>query len=110
MEVRTETKNLIALEIRFSNILWVLRLKVYYKMNAEEIISRLFFAELSKGKDDILAGEAVKLLNKDTSSFDDWKNWKYKACLNPNVEGQDWELDPRWVEKALMEGVEIKLK
>lgn len=106
LSVREQTKALIAREIRFSNILWVLRLKVYYKMNSEEILPRLFFEDSSKGKEDFLAGDAVKILTKDTSKIDDWKNWKYKEYINPCVNAEEWELDPRWVEKCFQNSLE----
>ena len=98
---RTNLAQLYRMEISFKNILWVLRLKVYYHFSAEEIREHLVYASDSKPKDDILAREALSIIDKDISSYDDWKNWKYAQFLNPHEEGVIWEIDPCWVERAL---------
>ncbi len=92
---------LFAEEISFNNILWVLRLKVYYKMSEEEIIPRLFFADEKAGNKDVLAGEALKILRLDPENFDHWKDWKYSKLLNPHEDGVVWQIDPRWVENKI---------
>lgn len=107
LNVRKSVMDIFASEISFNNILWALRLKVYYKMTPEEITERLFFEDTSKGENDTLAGEAVKILAWDTSRFDDWKNWKYKNLINSCVDGMFWEVDPRWVENKVYE-VQLK--
>lgn len=98
---RENLLNLYKMEISFKNILWVLRLKVYYHFTSEEIFENLVFAGERKRKDDILVREAVSILEKDISSFDSWKDWKYARFLNPHEEGLVWEIDPTWVERSL---------
>lgn len=98
--IRQEAVSLVKKEIIFNNIIWALRLKIYYKMDEEDIIPKLFFDDIKAGEKDILAGEAVKLLKRDTGIYDDWKNWKFKSLLNPHEEGVVWEIDPRWIESA----------
>ncbi|MCR5123648.1 MAG: V-type ATPase subunit [Treponema sp.] len=97
---RIEVEKLVRTEFSFRNILWVLRLKVYYKMSSEEIRKRLAFADESKKNRDELAGDAFAILEKDVSSYEDWKNWKYFRHVNPHDDGSVWELDPTWVEKS----------
>ncbi|WP_191017508.1 V0D/AC39 family V-type ATPase subunit [Treponema zioleckii] len=97
---RELVSELIGFEISVQNILWVMRLRVYYKMEAEEITEKLAYANKDDGKKDIFAGEALSILEKDTGLWDAWKDWKYSEFLNPHEEASVWELDPCWVEKA----------
>lgn len=98
---REAVADLLKKEIAFNNIIWVLRLKIFYKLSGEAITERLVFANPADKSRDVFAGDAVKLLEKDTGSWDDWKDWKYADCLNPHEEGVVWELDPSWVELSL---------
>lgn len=82
------------------NCIWALRLKVYYKLDDEEIIKNLVFLDEKKGAADKLAGEAVKILSWPVDSYDDWKKWKYASLLNPAVEGEVWTVDPRWLQQS----------
>lgn len=97
---RENLEKFIKQELSMKNILWALRLKVYYQMSPEEILKRLAYSDNLRRKHDILAGEAISILEKDIGSYDDWKDWKYAAFLNPHEEGVVWEIDPTWVEKA----------
>lgn len=98
---RKPVEEFIKKELSFNNIVWAVRLRVYYKMDAEEIKSRLAFADESKDEEDVLAGEAISILEKDTGSWDDWKDWKYRDLLNPHEEGIVWGLDPGWLEHSV---------
>ena len=98
---RENLEKLYKMEISFKNILWVLRLKVYYHFSEDEILSHLVYAGEHHRKDDVLAREAIAIIGKDVASYDDWKDWKYADFLNPHEEGVVWELDPCWIERAL---------
>ncbi|WP_147612815.1 V0D/AC39 family V-type ATPase subunit [Treponema pectinovorum] len=98
---REEACKLFSREIEFSNILWTLRLMVYYKMKPEEIMNHLFFENPSLRESDRFARESIKLLKKDPNDFKDWKDWKFNYLLNPHEEGVIWEVDPRWVENSI---------
>lgn len=98
---REDAEKFISTEFSFRNILWVLRLKVYYKMSAQEIFDRLAFADKSQPKTDVFARQALKILDKDTENWDEWKNWKYVSLLNPHEDGVVWEVNPTWVEKSV---------
>lgn len=97
---RKIAETVVGKEISVRNILWVLRLKVFYKMKGEDIVEKLAFASEKHTKRDNFAGEALKILDKEVDSWDAWKDWKYSQHLNPHEEGVIWELDPTWVEKS----------
>ena len=98
---RESLAQLYKMEISFKNILWVLRLKIYYHFTEEEILEHLVYSENHHRKDDVLAREAIAIVSKDIASYDDWKSWKYAQFLNPHEEGVVWEIDPCWVERSL---------
>ena len=97
---RENLKKFIKTEISLRNVLWALRLKVYYHFSPEEIQKRLVYSDNLRKKHDILAEDALSILDKDPSSYDDWKNWKYAQFLNPHEDGVVWEIDPSWVGKS----------
>lgn len=97
---RQTVQALIAARYSMRNIVWVLRLKTYYKMDRNQIVQRLAFLNPQNGRADALGGPALEILDKDTSNWDEWKNWKYARFLNPREEGALWSVDPRWVEEA----------
>ncbi|MBQ0052402.1 MAG: V-type ATPase subunit [Treponema sp.] len=98
---RKNLEKLFKTEISFKNILWALRLKVYYQMTEDEIKEHLVYSQKFHSKSDILAKEAMEILGKDIGSYDDWKSWKYAQFLNPHEEGVIWEIDPCWIERAV---------
>lgn len=95
---RSPVRSLILEEFVLKNILWVLRLKVYYSMNRNDILSRLAYESDEKAENDIFAAPAIGIIDKDVQKFDDWANWKYLDFLNPHEEGAVWSVDPCWVE------------
>lgn len=90
------------LEERFcmENILWALRLRIYYGMSKDEIISHLVFTTEKKDKREALVIDAIRILDWETDSWDQWKDWKYASLLNPHEEGNVWHVDPRWISNA----------
>ncbi len=98
---RENAEKFISAEFSFRNILWALRLKVYYKMSPDEIFDRLAFADDSRPKTDLFARQAIKILEKDCENWDDWKNWRYVSLLNPHEDGVVWGVNPTWVEKSV---------
>lgn len=95
---RKPVVDFIAHEYAMQNVVWALRLKVYYTMSPEQILPLLAYADDRALPDDVLAGDAVAILNKDISNWEDWSGWKYAQLLNPHEEGTVWSVDPRWVE------------
>ena len=88
-------------EIVLQNILWALRLKYYYDYSAEDIIPFLAGLKDNPTEKDILAGPAIKILDKEIDSFADWKDWEYNTFLNAHEPEQIWEIDPKWVASSV---------
>lgn len=88
---------ILALKFSMENIVWALRLKVYYKMQKEEILSHLTFVNRVHSVHDPIAGAAVEILDWDIADYDQWEKWKYKKLLNPYEETGLWQIDPRWI-------------
>ena len=82
------------------NIVWALRLKVYYDMKKDEILTHLAYANDGRESSDPIAGPAIAILDKAVDAYADWKDWQYAPLLNPHEEGAVWKLDPRWMEDA----------
>ncbi len=99
-EDRAIAQALIAERYSMRNVVWVLRLKLYYGMDKNQIVQRLASLNPRNGKSDPLGGEALSIIDKDVQNWDDWKNWKYAKFLNPREEGSLWSVDPRWVEES----------
>lgn len=85
-------------EYSVKNIIWALRLSVYYKKSREEIQQQLFYVTDAPSSLDPIAAPALKILDYDIHDFSVWQNWKYAKDLNP-FEGSDWTLDPAWFEQ-----------
>jgi vacuolar-type H+-ATPase subunit C/Vma6 len=89
---RPAAERIVREEIILQNIVWAMRLKVYYGKTAEEIAPLLMEGELGENALDS-ASFAV-------DSWNEWKSWKYRWLLNPHEEGVPWTLDPRWAQLA----------
>lgn len=97
---RKPVQDLIASLYSLRNVIWVMRLKVFYKMPKDEILNHIVYIDKTAGTKDILAKEAISVLDKSIDSWDDWSNWKYARYLNPNEDGTVWNLDPGWFENC----------
>lgn len=87
-------------EYVIKNVIWALRLLVYYEMDSEEIVKNLFYVE-NLNELDPVAGPAIRALRKNPTVYSDWTNWEFADLLNPNDAGE-WKIDPVWIEnKAL---------
>ncbi len=87
-------------KINIDNVLWALRLKMYYKMQGKEITEQLAYSTDQKLSGDIFVREAMKVLDWDLSNYEQWKTWRYAELLNPHEEGEVWTVDPRWISNA----------
>ena len=84
---------------QFENILWALRLKIFYGMDESEIKEHLAY-EKGEGRRDRLAGAALKILDWPVDDHEKWKKWTHADLLNPYVDGEIWSVDPRWMANA----------
>lgn len=85
-------------EYSIKNIIWAMRLSVYYKKNREEIIQQLFYVTDSPSALDPIAAPALKILDYDIHDYSAWQKFSYASELNP-YDGGDWLLDPAWFEQ-----------
>jgi vacuolar-type H+-ATPase subunit C/Vma6 len=99
-EVHDVIVDLFREEFVMDNIIWALRLRVYYDMKAENAVEYLASVTGKRDKSDPIFGPALSVLDKPVDSWADWENWKYAAYLNPHEESTVWRIDPRWVENA----------
>ncbi len=97
---RTSSEPLIREEIILQNIIWTMRLKVYYNKTQEEIIPMLAGSRDGPKVSGILCAASVSIMDKPVDSWNDWSTWKYSWLLNPHEEGIPWLLDPRWAQLA----------
>lgn len=92
--------DLIGEKFRMDNCIWAIRLRYYYKMECDDIVSLLAYSDEYRRENDPLVVDAFEILNWDLESWDDWKEWKFNKLLNPHEEGAVWTVDPRWVLNA----------
>ena len=83
-------------EIVLQNIVWAMRLRVYYKKTEDEIIPTLAGVDGPAGMKKDVADPAIAILGKPLDSLDAWQGWKYASLLNPASPEGFWELDPRF--------------
>ncbi len=86
-------------EFIIKNIVWVLRLRLYYNMKPEDIIENLIYVTDKPGHSDPVAAPAIKILDWPLDEYEPWSNWKYSSLVNPHVDGQVWQIDPIWIER-----------
>ena len=86
-------------EFIIKNIVWVLRLRLYYKMKSEDIIENLIYVTDKPGHSDPVAAPALKILDWPLDEYEPWSTWKYSYLVNPHVDGQIWQIDPIWIER-----------
>jgi vacuolar-type H+-ATPase subunit C/Vma6 len=104
-DARDSVINFIRKDFVMMNIIWALRLKVYYEMPHDQILDHLAGAGGKACSGDPLSGPAVEILDKAVDSYADWENWKYAKMLNPHEEGVVWRIDPRWIENVYKAGM-----
>lgn len=102
---RASVEKFILKEYAMENMIWALRLKVFYNMSREEILEHIMFLDSSKNKDDLFARDAIEILEKNPEHYEDWSGWKYAKFLNAHEEGSIWTIDPGWVEDAAKKGI-----
>lgn len=98
-EIKIVLEDLFYSEFIIKNVVWMLRLKIFYKMNDEQIIKRLIYVTSNADKNDPVAGPVLNLLKLPLDEYDAWENWKWHDLLNDFVPGVPWNIDPLWIEK-----------
>lgn len=86
-------------EYAVKNIIWVLRLRINYKMEKDKIIENLIHVTKNANKQDPVAGPAIRILETPIDEYEQWRNWEFSELLNPYIDGEVWKIDPLWLEK-----------
>ncbi|MBP5401734.1 MAG: V-type ATPase subunit [Treponema sp.] len=107
---RNAVKKLIIKRYSMKNVIWVMRLKVYYNMKKEDIIKQIAYLDESKGDKDLFAQEALKIIDYDINTYEQWSKWKYSSLINGVEEAKIWKLDPKVVEERVAEDFFISVK
>lgn len=92
-------QNLFLYEYVTRNIIWALRLRIYFKMKKEDILPLLISVTEKVSAVDPVAGPALKVLDMPLDEPEVWLNWSYKDLVNPNIAGEVWQIDPSWMER-----------
>ena len=92
---RYAAKKIISNEISLKNCSWVLRLRTYYGMSAEEIKPCL--VEIPS---EDLAGDALLSLDFPLDNYSAWSAWRWKGFLNTPSVTREWQADPRHFQNA----------
>lgn len=100
---REPVRALLREEIVLNNIVWGLRLRTYYGMTREEVLSRLATAKKCGSTEsicnDTFVRPMVQALSLPLDSRGDWDGWKYSYLLNPRGEEKAWAVDPQWIQR-----------
>ncbi|GHV90008.1 hypothetical protein AGMMS50268_05110 [Spirochaetia bacterium] len=102
---RISAERILAQEISLRNSIWVLRLRTYYGMNAEEAEKHLMDIMVKKGRgpEFSLAADARLSLSLPLDTRSAWAGWKQEHFLNPETGGRSWQADPRYFQNAASE-------
>jgi len=97
---RAVAQRILADEISLRNCVWALRLRTYFKKNAAETGGYLMNISTQTAPIKDLAAEAFKLLDLPLDSRAPWKGWKWEKFLNPERQGEHWNVNPRYFQNA----------
>lgn len=90
-------EDFVAEEIALKNIVWALRLRVYYGLGADEL--RAFLVDVERdGRS--LAEDALKAAGFALDRREDWLRWRPRYLLGGGLPGEGWRVDPRRVQGA----------
>lgn len=98
-ESRDAVKHLFYTEFVIRNIIWALRLRIFYTMKKEDIIPLLIYVTESVSLEDPISAPALKVLDMPLDDFSVWQKWKYNELINPYVVGDQWKIDPTWMDR-----------
>ncbi len=97
---RASIEPLVRMDITFQNIVWAMRLKLYYRKSRAEIEPTLACSDADERTRKLLCKPALDALDIPADSWPAWARWKYRWMLNPHEEGTPWAFDPRWAQLA----------
>lgn len=99
---RENVKKILTERYSIKNIIWVMRLKVYYKMSAEEIKDQILYLDDAKSSNDPFVKEALKIADWKIDDYPRWSKWKYSYLVNKH-DSKTFRLDPKFAEEKASE-------
>ena len=109
-ESREVLKEYFSYEWSVKNLIWALRLKVYYNFSDDKIIENLYYVGDAPSAADPLCRFAWEIFGKKIDSYEEWADWRFSEYLNPREEGGVWKLSPMWVEQRFRSREAAKAK
>ncbi|MBP5158477.1 MAG: V-type ATPase subunit [Treponema sp.] len=97
---RDDVKSLLFERFVIEEVLWALRLRKYYEMPRDIIVSLIRSPGGEGEGTEVFSQEAEKTLDWALDDWESWRKWKYSKFLNPHEEGVVWQIDPRWIQNA----------
>ena len=104
---RRAAGKILADEISLRNSSWALRLRTYYGMSPDRVMSHLVSIpsgrKLQSGKKigiRTLADEALRSLELPLDNYTAWSSWRWKEFVNPDSGASHWTIDPRYFQNA----------
>ncbi|MDR1638004.1 MAG: V-type ATPase subunit [Treponema sp.] len=103
---RASSEKILSEEISLRNAVWVLRLRTYYGMNAEDAACHLMDIKGRQGgrsapsSANSLAADAMAALDLPLDTRSAWSDWKRERFLNPERPGEPWRANPRYFQNA----------
>ncbi|MCL1815441.1 MAG: V-type ATPase subunit [Treponema sp.] len=96
---REAAERIISEEIALHNCTWVLRLRSYYFLEAEEVKQHLVIIDEHPN----LCRDALAALEFSLNTAGDWKKWRRVKFLNPPSHDGSWIADARYFQAAAAE-------
>lgn len=109
MNERLPVKQLLISMLQYKNLIWAVRLMVFYGMDKEQILPLLSSATKNL-QTDVIAQKALKVLDLSPDNYQAWKKTDAEFLLNPCVTEVNWKIDPVWMENVLNTFVTKKAK
>ena len=99
-EAKPAIEELIKEQLILKNIVWALRLRLYYNMSADDVLPYLAGSGSLPLKKDVLIEPVMKIISKPLDIYSEWQNWNYADLLNPAYDVTSWTIDPRYLQRA----------
>ena len=109
-EAKSVLKEYFSYQWAVKNLIWAMRLRVYYKFSDEKIIENLYYVGDAPSRQDPICAFAFDILSRRIDSYDDWESWRFIDYLNPRKENGVWALNPTWVEQRFRSREFVKAK
>ncbi|MBR4825188.1 MAG: V-type ATPase subunit [Spirochaetaceae bacterium] len=99
-EAKESIEELIKEQLILQNIVWAIRLKLYYNMEPDDVLAYLAGSGTEPLKKDVLIEPVLKILHKPLDIYSEWTSWNYADLLNPADDVTAWTVDPRYLQRA----------